>query len=130
MITPIQVILSISLVAITFVFSIKVPGRRIIKAGVILLGLAGLMIIFFPGMSTTVANIIGVGRGADLIMYLGFMNIAILYLIQYMKYRSLKEKVTELAREISILSAKSYINDLPDTTAQRTPTTNKANHNE
>lgn len=105
MISLIQILLSVSLIILVSIFFIKIKGHRIIKVFVFLLGSTGVFIVFLPETTNIVANAIGVGRGADLIAYFSFINIAILYLIQFIKNRELKESITDLAREISIQNA-------------------------
>lgn len=106
MIQPIQIILSVGILLLTVIVFIKIPNRRYLKLLFLALACVGLIIIYFPDFSTKVANVLGVGRGADLIMYLGFINILTLNLLLYIKYRALKGKFTELTREIAIMKFK------------------------
>ncbi len=75
--------------------------------GVLFLGLWGLLIIFviFPAFSTLLANLFGIGRGVDLILYflLGLGLIIQLYII--VKVERLETDLTTVVREIAIMKA-------------------------
>jgi hypothetical protein len=70
-------------------------------------GLAGLYFIWMPSHSTQVAEFIGIGRGADLIMYLWVCISLIVLLNLHLKLRSQHEVITALARAIALANAYS-----------------------
>ena len=62
--------------------------------------------VFFPQAWTWVANLLGIGRGADLLLYL-----LVLVFFGYVantvrKFRQQEQANTDLAREIALLSAR------------------------
>ena len=64
--------------------------------------LAGLYFVWMPLHSTHVAEFIGIGRGADLIMYLWVCISLIVLLNLHLKLRSQHEVITALARAIAL----------------------------
>ena len=89
-------------------------------------GLAGLYFIWMPSHSTQVAEFIGIGRGADLIMYLWVCISLIVLLNLHLKLRSQHEVITALARAIALASAYSTtegarLRSTEHATAKRTP---------
>ena len=66
---------------------------------------AGLYFVWFPSHANMLAELIGIGRGADLIMYL-WVLISLLNLFNlHLKLRSQMELITDLARELALLRA-------------------------
>ena len=89
-------------------------------------GLAGLYFIWMPSHSTQVAEFIGIGRGADLIMYLWVCISLIVLLNLHLKLRSQHEVITALARAIALANACSAtegarLRSTEHATAKRTP---------
>ena len=70
-------------------------------------GLAGLYFVWMPSHSTHVAEFIGIGRGADLIMYLWVCISLFVLLNLHLKLRSQHELITALARAIALANAHS-----------------------
>lgn len=67
--------------------------------------LAGLYFVWFPSHSTWVAELVGVGRGADLILYLWVCISLIILLNLHLKLRTQHELITALARTIALANA-------------------------
>ncbi|MBN1502543.1 DUF2304 family protein [Candidatus Woesearchaeota archaeon] len=68
------------------------------------LGLLG--VVFFPSLTSRLANLIGIGRGIDLIIY---GSIAILFYLLfriYVKIEEIEQEITKVVREISIIKKK------------------------
>lgn len=72
----------------------------------ILCGLSFLAIYFvlFPDSTTLIANNLGVGRGADLILYLWVLISTTFAFILSLKIRSNHYELTSLARTIAIIN--------------------------
>jgi hypothetical protein len=64
--------------------------------------LAGLFFVWFPSQSTRVAELVGIGRGADLILYLWMCISLIVLLNLHLKLRTQQEMITKLARTIAL----------------------------
>ena len=72
--------------------------------------LVGLYFVWVPSHSTRVAEYIGVGRGADLILYLWVCISLIVLLNLHLKLRAQHELITALARTIALANASSCAN--------------------
>jgi small membrane protein len=66
---------------------------------------AGGAAVIFPDLTQRVANLVGVGRGADLVAYLAIVVVMFVLLHYYTKFVDLQRQVTELTRELAILRA-------------------------
>lgn len=67
--------------------------------------LAGLYLIWAPSHTTELAALIGIGRGADLILYLWVCISLNLLLSLHLKLRVQQETITKLARHVALTNA-------------------------
>lgn len=74
--------------------------------------LAAIVAILFPQLLSWIANLIGVGRGADLLLYALVVAFLALVYTQYRHNLASQQKVTLLARRIALLEAE--IAERPD----------------
>lgn len=66
----------------------------------------GIALVMKPDWSSEIAEMVGVGRGADLILYL-WTAISILVLANiHFRMRALRAEITVLTREIALLDAR------------------------
>jgi len=66
----------------------------------------GIIFVISPNLSTKVANFVGVGRGADLVIYIiSIVSFAGIFNL-HLKMRKTAEIYTELARKIALLDAR------------------------
>jgi hypothetical protein len=63
---------------------------------------AGLYFVWFPTHSTLIAELVGIGRGVDLILYTWVCISLIVLLNLHLKLRTQMELVTILARTIAL----------------------------
>jgi small membrane protein len=84
----------------------------------LLLGAGGIAVIF-PDLTSQVANLVGVGRGADLVFYIAIVGVMFVLLHYYTKFVELQRQVTELTRELAILRAEVDRVAPPSTSEQR-----------
>ena len=71
-----------------------------------------IVIVLFPSLSGLIANFLGVGRGADLLLYMSFVIGLILFIALQIKIRKLETAITKLARHIAInQSSKSNVDN-------------------
>jgi hypothetical protein len=75
------------------------------KLGVILLTIIGIVVIVSPETSNDVAHSVGVGRGADLLLYLLTLAFIFMILNLYLKDKEEQRRITQLARKVAILEA-------------------------
>ena len=83
-------------------------GRTILRDRLIILALfAGLLpAIAYPPLTTTVARWLGIGRGADLAMYVAFVLVFFLLAVLSARHQETQRAVTCLTREIALLRAR------------------------
>jgi hypothetical protein len=80
----------------------RVPGVALLT---ILAALSGLYFVWFPDNAMWLAEIAGVGRGVDLILYNWVVINLIILLNLHLKLRAQMELITKLAREVAIMNA-------------------------
>jgi hypothetical protein len=101
----IRVLLLVGLAAIGY--SIFLRRNRLpfhIMTVFLLIGAAAVAIIF-PDVTQSAADLVGVGRGADLVTYLSIVAVMFVLLHYYTKFVELQRQLTEVTRELAILRA-------------------------
>ncbi|MDF1599739.1 DUF2304 domain-containing protein [Mesorhizobium sp. YIM 152430] len=79
---------------------------RPISIAIILCCVVGFVFVISPDLSTSVANYLGVGRGADLVIYLvAIVTLAGIFNL-HLRIRASDHLVTELARAFAISTAR------------------------
>lgn len=72
------------------------------RLGILLFAVAAVVVVIFPEITTTVARFVGVGRGADLLLY-GLVIVVLYNMLMQAKQRNAAERrLTKLAREVAI----------------------------
>ena len=102
---PIQPILILALVAAAVAHLKAFHSRliaRVLTAGFVLLGV---LFVLNPDFTNQLAHFVGVGRGADLVLYALFPISLSMFLHLYRKNRQLEEKLTGIAREMALRGA-------------------------
>lgn len=104
----IQIILVIGVILVGLFFT-RPSGRdshlalrRLFLAGFVLVAIGSIM---FPQWLTWVANLVGVGRGTDLLLYALVLSFLIYVSTSYRRNVQLDRKLTKLAREIALTRA-------------------------
>lgn len=103
---PIQYLLAILVGGGVLGYARSRRSRAIDRALVLSIGMAGLILVIMPDWSIRLANLVGVQRGVDLILYLGIVGLAYLCLLLFSRLRAVDERLTRLAREISLRDAR------------------------
>jgi hypothetical protein len=83
----------------------------------VLIGMGALAIIF-PDMTQNAADLVGVGRGADLVLYMSIVVVMFVLLHYYTKFVELQRQLTEVTRELAILRAEVERTAPPNEAAQ------------
>lgn len=99
----IRIILLAGLAAIGWLIFLKrnkLPFHIVTVFG--LLG-AGCVAVVMPDTTDEIAHFVGVGRGADLVMYVSIVAILFVLVHYYSKFVEVQRNVTQLARELAIL---------------------------
>ena len=66
---------------------------------------AGLIVSIKPDLTTVIAQMLGIGRGADLVFYCGIVVTLVGFLMVYLRLRRLRRDVTLMVRHVAILEA-------------------------
>lgn len=103
--TPIQFLLILVAVVIVLFYFNRLRTRLLDRLIFFLLALLAVAMVARPDWANDVAHFFGVGRGADLVTYLGISGLAFLWLGLYTRQRQLDERLTELARRLALLEA-------------------------
>lgn len=103
--TPIQLLLILVAIVIVLFYFQRLRSRLLDRTVFFLLVVVALLMVLRPDWANAVAHYVGVGRGADLVVYLGISGLAFLWLGLYTRQRDLDVRLTELARRLTILQA-------------------------
>lgn len=110
----IQVLLILASFLLLF-YSLSSRGTHAINAwkkiGVILLTILAIISILFPSLVNSTAQLVGVGRGADLLLYILFALFILYTLTQYVKAQDQRDVVYRLARQVALMDASSRYED-------------------
>lgn len=104
--TPIQVVLTVAIVALASIAIARLRSRIFATIVVTTIGLGGIILVLRPEWSSRLAQLLGVGRGADLVLYLGLIGLAFISLVLYSKLRIVEQRLTDIVRAVSIDQAK------------------------
>ena len=119
--TLIQPIL-ILLVVLGLVFY-QLRGRsRLLDRGIVFsIAAAGAVLIVDPELSMRVASALGVGRGVDLVIYLGMIGFAFLFLLVFSGIRKLESQLTAMVRSNAVQQAADGTQSEPPASAHVRP---------
>lgn len=62
-----------------------------------------MLVVVFPDFLGYLANLVGVGRGVDVLIYLGIVALFYLIYTSYTKIENLEREITKIVREIAII---------------------------
>lgn len=68
--------------------------------------LTAIIIVLFPGLTSSVAQRVGIGRGADIVIYISISLIFYLIFRLYIFLEDLKNDMTELVKELALKNVK------------------------
>jgi hypothetical protein len=83
--------------------------RRIAFLGLTLLIV---LAVLFPDVLTNIANTFGIGRGADLVIYLVSIGLLFFSVSAYLKFGDLDRRITLLSRHIALLENKGDLGQI------------------
>lgn len=99
-----QILAAVAIVVAAF-FMLRGGGARhqaIRRILTLLFIVAAASSVFFPQIWTALANLVGIGRGADLLLYLTVLFFLGFLATTYRRFRHLENDVTELARQLAL----------------------------
>jgi small membrane protein len=100
-------VLAVVAIAVAAFFMLRGGGARhqAIRRVLMLLFIIGAASsVFFPQIWTYAAKLVGVGRGADLLLYFLVLTFIGFVATTYRRFRQLEGDMTELARQLALLS--------------------------
>ena len=100
-----QFILSILLAGILIYAWSEYARSPAIAVLAVFVSTAGLYFVWMPEHSTQLAELVGIGRGVDLILYIWVCLSLIVVLNLHLKLRTQMELITALARKIALADA-------------------------
>ncbi len=112
--TLIQPILMVGLICAAILYHAKIRSQILDRLIVFCIAAAGVVLVASPNLSTTIAHSLGVGRGADLVMYLGLVGIGFVLVLLFARIRTLESQITALVRELALSRGEA-----PKSAAQR-----------
>lgn len=77
---------------------------RVLCMTIVVLTLSGVYFVWEAQASTRIANLLGVGRGADLVLYIYSAISFVLIVSLLLRIKQLHEQFTELARAVALAS--------------------------
>ena len=87
---------------------------------------AGICFVLAPGVPDRIAHLVGVGRGADLVMYCWLVISLIVSVNLQFKILGLQRLITELAREMTLRAPRGESKGNTDCVRELPPTINHA----
>jgi hypothetical protein len=91
---------------------------------VVIFGVA-MAAILFPDLTTSVANLLGVGRGADLLIYIFVTGSIFAFILVGTRMKAMEESITRLVRQIAIGNAEHPAEATPGANTSAPSTTNQ-----
>lgn len=102
----IQWLLSAAIVAVALMAVREWRVSRLVGLALLAVCVVGATFVWMPVLADRVANALGVGRGADLVLYMYCAISFLLILNLSLKLRTQHETITSLARHIAIANAR------------------------
>jgi hypothetical protein len=100
----IQIIFIIGLIFCLVYAFVQRQKSRAISLMLAATSTAGIVFVAFPELSSQLATYVGIGRGADLILYCWLIISLVVSVNLQFKILSLQRNITDLTREISLKS--------------------------
>ncbi len=75
------------------------------KAGFVLLAIAMIVTVLLPETTTVVAHLLGIGRGADLLLYVVTAAFLVYAITQYLRNQANRAVLFSLARRVAVQEA-------------------------
>jgi hypothetical protein len=114
-----QVIFTVVLITVMLVAFAQLPQIPLVGGVVICAALFGAYIVWVPDHATYLANLVGIGRGADLVLYVWVLISCAILLLLYLNLREQFQLITTLARRMALADAARE--ETPRPARQNTP---------
>ena len=104
----IKILLIVMVLAISlYMFKANLGAKQTAwrRLGILGFALAAVIAVIFPEITTRIARFVGVGRGADLLLYLLVVLVLYNMLVQAKQRNAAERRLTKVAREVAINQA-------------------------
>jgi len=104
-----QIILIVAMFAIAVYLLRATPSARhlaIRRVLVLLVLAAGVVVVLAPGWLSALANLVGIGRGSDLLFYSAIVAFLFYVVVDYKRSLETQRATTRLARELTLTRAR------------------------
>jgi hypothetical protein len=98
----IKIILLLPFLALIILILPRLRNKLFFRLGLIAVSGIGVLFVLFPGIPDSLAHMVGVGRGADLVMYIFIVSFFMASIALYSKMKKIEADQTELVRKIAI----------------------------
>ena len=98
-----QALFTLLLLAVVLVAFAQLRQIPVLGGAVICIALFGAYIVWVPDHATYLANSIGIGRGADLVLYIWVLISSAVLLLLHLNSRNQLELITALARRMALV---------------------------
>lgn len=105
--TIIQLTLTVCLILIGIYMYTRLRSTLLDMILILLATGTGIFFVLFPDFTTQLAHWMGVGRGVDLLLYLGFLFLFFLIIKLYARIRKMEHNFTDVVRNNSIKDAEN-----------------------
>jgi small membrane protein len=102
----IQFFLTMLLAGTAVLIALQRTTSRLVRLLILVVIAAGSFFVWVPDETTAIAARLGVGRGADLILYVWVVLTLALILVLYLKVIQMGRRITLLTRAIAIAQAR------------------------
>lgn len=101
----IKVVLSLGLFSLFFYAFSQRRRSWAVSVSIAVISLLGVVLVVFPDLTSWAAHLLGVGRGADLVLYCFVLITFVAIFNLHLKLRASLETTTALARALAIATA-------------------------
>lgn len=102
----IQLILTGCLACVAVYGWAQLSSVRIVSLGLMLLSVCAIYFVWNPELTSRLANLVGVGRGTDLVLYLFLVFVLSQLVVIHVRLHSQMTLITQIARRIALDSAR------------------------
>lgn len=115
-------ILAVVVVGLIAFFVLRGGGARnqaVIRILLVLFVVGAAVSVFFPQVLTWVARLVGIGRGADLLLYVLVIAFLAVVATTYRRFRQMEAQITQLSRSLALQGAGPAPEGEPESTTER-----------
>ena len=117
--------LVVGLFVVLAVFTISAGMRGAVRKRIVtfwlLVWLAGSVAVVWPRSTALIAHALGIGRGADLLLYSSVLVMCVAFFYVYTRFRRLDRQLTLLVRRLAMQNAESGIPPKPASPLPKSP---------